>query len=55
MEEKKAAWSIFKRIPEKIHAEKSWSWSRKADLKIQTEALICTGQEQALTTNCTIP
>ena len=33
------------------HVEESWNWLRKADLKIQTEALICTGQEQALRTN----
>ena len=33
------------------HVEESWSWLRKGDLKIQTEALIWAGQEQALRTN----
>ena len=37
-------------ITETTHVEESWSWLRKADLKIQTEALICAGQEQALRT-----
>ncbi|CAH3188881.1 unnamed protein product [Porites lobata] len=31
--------------------KKTWSWLRKANSKIQTEALICAGQEQAHRTN----
>ena len=38
-------------MPETTHVEESWSWLRKVDLKIQTEALICAGQEQALRIN----
>ena len=51
LEEKKAAWSILREIPETTHAREISSWLRKADLKIQTEALICAAQEQALRTN----
>ena len=29
----------------------TWDWLRKADLKVQTEALLCAAQEQALWTN----
>ena len=29
----------------------TWSWMRKSDLKISTEALICASQEQAIRTN----
>jgi hypothetical protein len=31
--------------------DSTWSWLRKGDLKIPTEALICSAQEQALRTN----
>ena len=31
--------------------QETWSWLRKVDSKIQTEALVCGGQEQALRTN----
>ena len=42
---------FVREIPETTHVEESWSWLRKTDLKIQTEALICASQEQALRTN----
>ena len=42
---------FVREIPEMKHVEESWSWLRKGDLKIQTEALIWAGQEQALRTN----
>ena len=42
---------FIREIPE-THVEELWSWLRKTDLKIQTEALFCAGQEQALWTNC---
>ena len=38
---------FVREIPETTHVKESWSWLRKADLKIQTE----TEQEQALGTN----
>ena len=30
---------FLREIPETMHVEESWSWLRRADLKIQTEAL----------------
>ena len=33
-------------IPETTLVEEAWSWLRKAHLNIQTEALICAGQEK---------
>ena len=38
-------------MPETTDAEQTWSWLRSSDLKVQTEALICAAQEQALRTN----
>ena len=35
-------------ISETTHAKESWSWLRKADLKIQRETLICEGQKEVL-------
>ena len=29
----------------------TWHWLRKADLKIETEAMLCAAQEQAIRTN----
>ena len=49
--EKRLHGQFVREIPETTHVEESWSWLPKADLKIQTEALICAGQEQALRTN----
>ena len=38
-------------MPVTTDKEKTWSWMRKSDLKITTEALICAAQEQAIRTN----
>ena len=38
-------------MPEKVYREKTWNWLGKGDLKIQTEALLCAAQEQAIRTN----
>ena len=38
-------------MPITTDKEKTWSWMRKSDLKISTEALICAAQEQAIRTN----
>ena len=52
LEGKKAACSILGGIPGTTYVRKlGRSWLRKADSKIQTEALICAGQEQAQRTN----
>ena len=49
--EKKVQGQLLRGIPETTHVRETWSWLRKADSKIQTKALICAGQEQALRTN----
>ena len=36
---------FVREIPETTHVKESLGWLRNADLKIQTEALICAGQE----------
>ena len=51
MEGKRLHGQFVREIPETTHVEEAWSWLRKANLTIQTEALICAGQEQALRTN----
>ena len=38
-------------MPETTNKENTWNWMRKCDLKITTEALICSAQEQAIRTN----
>ena len=40
-------------IPEEIDKDLSQKWLVQSDLKVQTEATICTAQEQALRTNYT--
>ena len=50
-EGKKVQGQFLRGIPETTRVRETWSWLRKADSKIQTEALICAGQEQALRTN----
>ncbi|PFX13751.1 hypothetical protein AWC38_SpisGene22140 [Stylophora pistillata] len=42
---------FVREIPETTHVGESWSWLRKADLKIQTEEPIRASQEQAIRTN----
>ena len=48
----KQMYSQFVRdVPITTDKEETWSWMRKSDLKITTEALICAAQEQAIRTN----
>ena len=44
---KKSCMVNFMRNTRNNTCKKTWSWLRKADSKIQTEALICAGQKQA--------
>ena len=37
---------------ETVDKNKTWEWTRKSDLKVETEAPIFAAQEQALRTNC---
>ena len=49
--EKQMYGQFIKDIPEGTGKEKCWLWLRKCDLKIPSEALICSAQEQAIRTN----
>ena len=41
---------FIREMPESTDARETWKWLRSAGLKIQTEALLCAVQEQALRT-----
>ena len=49
--EKRLHGQFLREIPGTTHVRETWSRLRKAKLKIQTETLICAGQEQAHRTN----
>ena len=49
--EKRLHGQFLRQIPGSTHVRETWNRLRKADWKIQTEAFICAGQEQALRTN----
>ena len=38
-------------VPDATAVVGTWEWLRKADLKVQSEALLCAVQEQAMRTN----
>ena len=38
-------------MPETTEEKETWCWLRKADLKVETEAMLCAVQEQAIRTN----
>ena len=42
---------FLREIPETLDKDKPWEWTRKSDLKVETEALIFAAQGQALRTN----
>ena len=49
--EKKMHGQFVREMPDKFDKDKTWQWLSKTDLKIETEALICPVQEQAIMTN----
>ena len=58
MREKKELWKnkrrhghFVRKMPETTDEKETWSWLRKADLKVGMEAMLCTVQEQAVRTN----
>ena len=38
-------------MPETKDEKDAWCWLRKADLKVETEAMLCVAQEQAIRIN----
>ena len=38
-------------MPETTDEKEKWNWLRKADLKVEAEAMLCAAQEQAIRTN----
>ena len=38
-------------MPETVDKDKTWEWTRKGDLKVETATLIFAAQEQALKTS----
>ena len=58
MREKKEMWKnkrkygqFVREMPEITDEKETWNWLRKADLKVETEAMLCAAQEQAIRTN----
>ena len=49
--EKRMYGQFVREMPDTVEKEESWRWLRTGDLKVETEALICAAQEQALRTN----
>ena len=49
--EKKMHGKFSREMPEKVDKEKSWYWLSRGDVKVETEALLCAAQEQAIRTN----
>ena len=42
---------FVREIPEIVDKDKAWKWLSRGNLKIETEALLCAAQEQAIRTN----
>ena len=42
---------FVRKMPETADEKETWNWLRKADLKVQMEAMLCAAQEQAILTN----
>ena len=49
--EKRMYGKFIREMPEKVHKDKTWNWLVRSDLKVETEALLCAAQEQAIRTN----
>ena len=44
---------FVREMPKEVDKDLSWKWLVQSDFKVQTEATICSAQEQALRTNYT--
>ena len=42
---------FVREMPETTVEKETWCWLIKADLKVETEAMLCAAQEQAIRTN----
>ena len=42
---------FVREMPETTDEKETWKWIRKADLKVEIEAMLCAAQEQAIRTN----
>ena len=42
---------FLRELPDKVDKNKTWDWLIRSDLKVETEALLCAAQEQAIRTN----
>ena len=51
--EKRMYGQFVREMPEEIDKDLSWNWLVQSDLNVQTEATICSSQEQALRANYT--
>ena len=49
--EKRMYGQFIREMPEKVDKDKTWNWLLRSDLKVETEALLCAAQEQAIRTN----
>ena len=59
MKEKKELWKnkrmygqFVREMTERTDEKETLNWLRKADLKVETEAMLCAAEEQAIRTNC---
>ena len=43
---------FVREMPETIDEKETWYWLRKAELKVETKAMLCAAQELAIRTNC---
>lgn len=51
MEREKMHGQFTRKMPETVDKDKTWEWTRKGDLKVETATLIFAAQEQALKTS----
>ena len=49
--EKRMYGQFIREMPEKVDNDKTWNWLLRSDLTVETEALLCAAQEQAIRTN----
>ena len=43
--------SFLRQLPETTDKKETWNWLRKANLKVETETMLCATQEEAIRTN----